>query len=163
MQLLQTSLANVEFINVQVAGVKALTGFITYGLDVKEHRAYLAPLLPLVIQVIVGSLQASDEVQAQDALESLIELAELRPKFFRTAMPVVIENLTNIAQADQLEDGTRRLAVEVLLELCQQADGMVRKFPDVANKLVPLFLNMCTEYEDDPEWSKLDDVCIHCV
>lgn len=157
MQLLQTSLANAEFITVQVAGVKALTGFITYGLDVKEHRAYLAPLLPLVIQVIVGALQASDEVQAQDALESLIELAELRPKFFRQSMPVVIENLTNIAQADQLEDGTRRLAVEVLLELCQQADGMVRKFPDVANKLVPLFLNMCTEYEDDPEWSKLDD------
>lgn len=153
-QLLEASLNGTDHLSCQVAACKAMTGFLSYGLHKKEQRAYLARLIPLEYQVILAALQKGDETRAQEVLESLIEVAEYRPKLYRNYMPETIEHLTNIAQATELQDGTRRMAVEVLLELCISAEGMVRKFPDVTAKLVPLFLKMTMEYEDDPTWSK---------
>eukprot|EP00040_Diaphanoeca_grandis_P033046 m.201493 g.201493 ORF g.201493 m.201493 type:complete len:1122 (-) comp32797_c1_seq1:134-3499(-) len=155
-QLLQQSLSQQVPIEVQVAACKALTGFTTV-IRTDAQRQYFAPLLQCVIQVIMAACSNNNESSAQSGLESLIELAELEPKFFRSAMPLVIESLTQIGSAKTLDDGTRRLAIEVLLELCEEAAPMVRKYPALVEKLVPLFLEMCMEFEDDEEWSKIDD------
>jgi len=155
-QLLQASLGQQMPIEVQTAACKAFTGFTTV-IKTDQQRQYFAPLLQHVLGVIMNACQNQKESEAQVGLESLIELAEMEPKFFRPAMALVIENLTQVGSAKALRDGTRRLAIEVLLELCEEAAPMVRKYPQLVEKLVPLFLEMCMEYEDDPEWSTIDD------
>ena len=53
--------------------------------------------------------------------------------------------------AADLEDDTRRTAAEIVIELCEGDSGMMRKFPLVVDKFLPIFLQFCTELEDDPE------------
>ena len=86
-----------------------------------------------------------------------MELAEIEPKFLRHNMPAVIEQMYTIAESAALEDGTRRLAIEVLIVICEEAAAMARKFPTLCQKLVPLLINFCTEIEEDDTWSKQDD------
>lgn len=47
-----------------------------------------------------------------------------------------------IGCSEDLEDGTRRLAIELLLVMCEQKAQVMRKSPDVVKKLIPLFMNV---------------------
>lgn len=141
-------------LSTQIAAVKAFIGFIV-EMDSKEHRQYLQPLLPLCFQIVVKACTESEDL-AIDCLTAIIELAEDKPKFFKTHMGDVINTCHEITGADGLEDDTRRMAAEIVMELCEADSGMMRKYPEVVDKFIPVFLQYCTELEDDDDWSKLD-------
>ena len=106
---------------VRAAGAKAFTGFVLI-LDNNEQRAPFVGLTAAVIEAVVQACQ-SDELKAQSTLESLIELAERLPKFFRPSMPILIDRMMAIAKTAELEDGTRRLAIEVLTVIAEEASS----------------------------------------
>lgn len=154
-RLLQERLADAE-IKVRAAAARAFTGFVLI-LESNEKRAPFVNLTAPVLQAIGQACEAEIAPKAQSSLKAIIELAEILPKFFRPSMPMVIERMFNIANEGQLEDGTRRMAIEVLLVLAEEAPSMSRKFPDLVVKLAPLLIQFCAEIEDDPEWSKQDE------
>lgn len=69
-------------------------------------------------------------------------------------MELLIDSMTAIVAESKLEDGTRQLAVEVLITVCTEAAPTARKFPSLCAKLVPQLIQWCGMIEDDDEWSK---------
>jgi hypothetical protein len=52
-----------------------------------------------------------------------------------------------LASNAALDDGCRSLALELVVGLCEQAPGMMRKLPDLVPLIVPVCLKVCrTKY-----------------
>jgi hypothetical protein len=62
---------------------------------------------------------------------------------------------TQVAEAENLEDGTRCQAVEFLLTLAEareKAPGMLRKAPQFVQRLFSCLLTFLLDVEEDQEW-----------
>lgn len=154
--LLQECMTDKTSLETQVAAVRAFIGFII-EMDQKEYRQYLQPMLPACFQVVLGACEDDEnEPKVIECLAAIIELAEDKPKFFKPHMADVIATCHGITAHAELGDDTRRMAAEIVMELCESDSGMMRKFPECANLFIPVFLQFCTDLEDDPEWSKQD-------
>ena len=53
---------------------------------------------------------------------------------------------------EALEDGTRQTCLEVLVTLCENAPGLMRKYPQFAPAIIPVVLDWMSELEDDQDW-----------
>jgi hypothetical protein len=151
-RLIQGALAD-PLLAVKVAGSRAFVSFVV-NLDKRQQAAFV-PLFPALLQVITQAC-AEDELSARDVLTAVVELAEIEPKFMRPNMEVLTQQMMLIAKEGGLEDGTRRLGVEVLVVLSEEAPAMVRKFPGLVQQLIPLLILFCSEIEEDEEWPTQD-------
>ena len=112
-----------------------------------ERRPFL-PLIPLVLNGLQSSLNAGNESEAAEALTALVDLASAAPIFFRDAMPVLSDMMLLIASTVQLEFDTRAHAVELLLTLAERAPALVRRHPNVVQRLVPITFEMLCAVDD---------------
>jgi importin-5 len=63
--------------------------------------------------------------------------------------------MLQVAEAAQLEDGTRHLAVEFVITLAEareRAPGMMRRLPQFVGRLFAVLMQMLLDVEDDPAW-----------
>jgi hypothetical protein len=151
-QLLSTALKD-PVLKVQSAGVKAYVSFVC-NME-PNHQEPFKALAGDMLQVAIVACQQDQEI-AVHVLQCMAEMAEIEPKFLRPVMPNVITQMMAIISAAALENDTRRLAVEVLIAICEEAPAMARKFPALPAQLIPQLIQFCAEIEDDPEWSKQD-------
>ncbi|CAN0320346.1 unnamed protein product, partial [Laminaria digitata] len=98
-----------------------------------------------LFQVLSAVLSAGDELEAQEMLESFVQLADVSPLFFRTNVAPVTEAMLAVGSASQLEFCTRAAAVEVLLSLAERAPAIMRKCSFVAPGLLPLAFSLACE------------------
>lgn len=135
--------------------VKAVGAFIL--LHEKEpaiHKHFSDLLLPLM-QVVVQSIEKSDD---DSALKVLIELAESAPKFLRPQLGPIFQVCIKVVGDTDADDNWRQLALEAMVTLCETAPAMVRKqVPNGVSLLTPLVLEMMCELDDEPDWSLQDD------
>jgi hypothetical protein len=78
------------------------------------------------------------------------QLAEIHPKFVRGSLNTVLETMMTIAEAEQLEESTRKLACEFVVTLCEareQAPGMMRKIPQLNHRLFMCLMNYLLDVE----------------
>ncbi len=101
-------------------------------------------------------LNHKQEDEALDALQILVELADVEPTFLRPHLTTVVNAMLTIANTKQLQDGIRQLGLEFLVTLAEQRAGMVRKVPNFVQNLVPVVLNFMLDIEEDPEWGTHD-------
>lgn len=81
------------------------------------------------------------------------QLAEIHPKFVRSSLSTVLETMMTIAEAEALEESTRKLAAEFVVTLCEareQAPGMMRKIPQLNHRLFMCFMNYLLDVEVRP-------------
>ncbi|VAH44487.1 unnamed protein product [Triticum turgidum subsp. durum] len=112
-------------------------------------------LLPAMMRALTDCLNSSQEASAQEALELLVELAGAEPRFLRRQIADVAGAMLQIAEAAQLEDGTRHLAVEFVITLAEareRAPGMMRRLPQFVGRLFQVLMQMLLDVEDDPAW-----------
>lgn len=149
-QLLVKSLQDPESPDVRLAAVRAVASVLP-NLENKQRSSF-GDALPLMIQVLNGALQATNEGSARNVLEELIDIADSVPSFIKPQAQLVLEAMYRVASTRELEDATRHLAVECLVTLAEKAPVMVRKMPVFTQHIFPLALNMMLEIEDDADW-----------
>jgi len=124
---------------------------------------------------VSAALNARKEEEALEALQILVELADLEPTFLRPHLVTVVNAMLTIANTNQLGDRTltpcsstpnttnvlifstiaiRQLGLEFLVTLAEQRPGMVRKIPNFVQNLVPVVLNFMMDLEE--EWDQED-------
>lgn len=141
---------------VKVAALKAASNFIV-GLEVPQDRDKFQPLVPDMLAVINHALHHGNEATGQEALEKLIEIAENEPRFLKKDLVGVVQNMMAIAEAESLEAGTRQLAAEFLVTLCEAKDkapGMMKRVlgAEFAARLFHLMMVFLLDIEDDEQW-----------
>lgn len=156
--VLRERLASSTSSEVRIAALRAATSFVQ-TLQNPDDRERFQDLLPGMMQTLSLALGSNEESIAQDALEMFIEVAGTEPGFLRRQLVNVVSSMLQIAEADQLEEGTRHLAVEFLITLAEareRAPGMMRKLPQFASRLFAALLKMLLDIEDDRAWHTAD-------
>jgi len=129
------------------------------GKDARDVRERLQVLVPKIMEVISWALNNSEEETAQDVMEHLIEVAEEDPRFFRKQLVDVTNAFLQVANAEQLDEPTRRLAAEFLITLCEareKAPGMMRKLPDFLLNCFNVVMVFLLDIEEDEDWGRAD-------
>ncbi|GBG66984.1 hypothetical protein CBR_g74670 [Chara braunii] len=149
---------------VRIAALRATTNFVQ-TLETAEERDKFQDLLPAMMQTLNLALNAREELAAQEALEMFIEVAGSEPRFLRRHLAEVVAAMLQIAEAAELDEATRHLAVEFLVTLAEareRAPGMMRKLPHFIVRLFSALMSMLLDVDDVPEWytveSEDDDV-----
>ncbi|CAG9464330.1 unnamed protein product [Pedinophyceae sp. YPF-701] len=144
--------------DVAVAALTATCSFITC-LGTPQERDRFQAAVPTMIQILGNTLNAGNELAAQDAMEQLIEVAEEEPRFLRRQLPHTVTAMITIAEAPTLDEATRKLAAEFLVTLCEareKAPGMMRKLPDFLLRLFRCLMTFLLDVDDDPDWYRAD-------
>ncbi|GJP49341.1 hypothetical protein CLOM_g8564 [Closterium sp. NIES-68] len=145
--------------DVRIAALRAAANFVE-ALETPEELTQFQDLLPGMMQTLNLALQSKDEASAQEALEMLIEVAGIEPRYMRKQLTDVIAAMLQIAESTQLEDATRHLAIEFLITLAEareRAPGMMRKVPHLVGRLFAVLMAMLLDIEDTPEWHAAND------
>ncbi|CAG4963657.1 unnamed protein product [Parnassius apollo] len=155
-QMLLSSLQPTESEALRMQAVKAVGAFILLHDKEPAIQKHFGDLLLPLMQVVVQSIEKSDD---DSALKVLIELAESAPKFLRPQLETIFEVGIKVVGDTDAEDNWRQLALEALVTLCETAPAMVRKqVPGAIRRLTPLVLAMMCELDDEPDWAVQDDV-----
>jgi hypothetical protein len=143
---------------VRLAALEATTNYIPIFVQ-PEYRQTLRNLIPSMLDTIATSLDTRNEKNAQNALQMLIDVAELDPGFMKPIVGPVVETMFKISCAKNLEDATRRLALEFLVTLVENKPRMFQSMPRFANTIIDLLLQMMLDIPDISiqEWNKLED------
>ncbi|KAG0582851.1 hypothetical protein M758_3G093200 [Ceratodon purpureus] len=154
----QQNLSGSTSSDVRIAALRATTNFVQ-TLETAQDRERFQDLLPGMLQTLSLALNNHEEATAQEALEMFIEVAGTEPRFLRRQLAEVVGNMLQIAEAAELEEGTRHLAVEFLITLAEareRAPGMMRKLPQFTTRLFAALMKMLLDIEDDPNWYVAD-------
>ena len=138
----------------RLASLRACCCFVE-ALENATDRAKFQDLLPAMLQTLGGALQGNDESSAQEALVMFVDLAGSDPRFVRKHLSHIVDAMMTIAEHDDLEDGTRHLATEFLVTLCEARDrapGMMRKLPNFVPRLFNCLTSFLLDVEDDASW-----------
>jgi importin-4 len=100
---------------VRVAALDAVISLLKHTESDAQRAAFQAQL-PQMFKVLELSL-AADELQAREALESLIELVEDHPTFIRPYVQAVADAMLRIFQHSGFDAETRMLALEFVLQV----------------------------------------------
>ena len=157
--LFQGTLQDNQSKDVRLAALSAASSLVQALSNLDEQLQGLQVLIPAMFGVVSTALNDQDQESARAALEDLISVAEEAPKFFRRSMDPLVNMCFTIADARQLENETRFLAVEMLLTLSEQAPAMMRKQTLFLNNIVPLALQLMLAVEEvDPvAWNSTTD------
>eukprot|EP00898_Chlorokybus_atmophyticus_P005983 jgi/Chlat1/6386/Chrsp44S05759 len=125
-----------------------------------EDPMQLRDLLPAILAALAATLNSRDEASAQEALESLVDVAGQEPQFFKRQAAETIGAMLSIGEATTLEEGTRQLAVEMVVTLAEARDkapGLVRRQQGAVARLFECLMGLLTNVEDDESWHAADD------
>ncbi|CAH0513978.1 unnamed protein product [Peronospora belbahrii] len=142
---------------VQIASLKAASAFLLTLEDKQELLAFAIIVAPMlrIIEVLVN---AGDEIAFREVLSALVQIAEVHPKFFRNSLDDVARAMISVCSSQELDSETRELALEFVIELCENAGGMVRKSQFIVTNVVLLVIRLMCEVEEDETWvQKFDD------
>ncbi|KAL6068524.1 Importin-5 [Balamuthia mandrillaris] len=143
-------------LQVRLSALGASVSFVQL-LDSPQERDEFKDFIPLMFEIVSAGLNAQKEKETLEALQILVELAEVEPTFLRPHLATVINAMLTIANTSQLADAIRQLGLEFLVTLAEQRPGMVRKIPSFVQNLIPVVLNFMLALEDDPEWEESED------
>ena len=158
-KLISGALAPSEGYPVRLAGVRAACALVG-GMEREDERKYgagLRGLLPGMLAVVEGAIRDSLEDEANEALERLVEVAEEQPVFFRGGIEAVAAGMLAIVRGKGMPEATARLALELLVTLCEGRPGMMKKVPGLVGAMLDVQLEWMAGLEDVERWDEFDD------
>nr|CCA16520.1 importinlike protein putative [Albugo laibachii Nc14] len=136
---------------VQISGLKAAASFLLL-LDNQQDLAAFLIVMPSMLRIIENLFKSQEELVLREILSSFIQVAEAHPKFFKSALEQLGNAMLVIMTSQEMSPETRDLALELVVTICENASGTVRKSSQFIQMLLPTTLQLICEVEDDPEW-----------
>ena len=147
-------------LTVSVAALKAVCTMIN-TLDDDESRAGFKTFVPPMIKILEGTLTKavndSDEDLAQEVLKALIDVVQQHPEILRPHIEIVCHAMLVIVNHATFDEETRKLGLEFLLSLAEEAGATVRKIPALVDHVLSLGLRFLSPFEEDASWVNRDD------
>ena len=145
---------------VHVSGMRAISSYLGMCDTLKELKP-LQAMLPAMLAALGTALQ-TDEANARAMLDSLIEIAGLHAKFFKPQLKELAgAMLEHVTMNKNLEPATRRLGLELLVEMAERGPGMIKKTQGLIQQLVAVSFAMMVESVDAAvdfdTWIKWED------
>jgi len=81
---------------VRLAALRATTNFIL-TLEGDKSCDVFQNLLPSMLETLTGALTGGQEVEAQEVLEALIEVADMHPRFLRKQLESVLNTMVQVS------------------------------------------------------------------
>jgi importin-5 len=131
--LFASALAHPTSPDVRIAALGAAVNLVQC-LSTNSDQDKMQDLLPAMMRALTDCLNSGQEASAQEALELLVELAGSESRFLRRQIADVEGAMLQVAEAAQLEDGTRHLAVEFVITLAEareRAPGLMRRLLEI--------------------------------
>jgi len=146
--------------NVHVSGFRAISSYLSMCDTPKELKP-LQAMLPAMLAAVGTSLQ-TDEANARSLLDTMIEIASMNPRFFKPQLKeIAAAMLEHVAMNKNLEASTRRLALELLVEVAERGPGMIKKVDGLIQQLVAVSFALMVESVDAAvdfdAWVKWED------
>ena len=144
---------------VQTKALTALGGILANAQKPSDRDGF-ATLAPIASNVVSSLIQRRCDAEVCDALEILIDICELQPRFFKGNLNNVVLQMTAIASSKALDDGARQLALEFLTTMAESASSMVRKLNNAdgtfTRETIPVVMAFILEFDDMTmtEWLK---------
>ncbi|CAI5746446.1 unnamed protein product [Peronospora destructor] len=148
---------------VAVNAVRAL-GMLLLNLDTLDQiprPELLVSVVPLVLETLHSLLVTRQFEQVMEVLEVLIEVAEPHAAFFKSSLRNFVETMVQIADAprdenneNEMPDGCRQLAMELLVSLAEQAPARCRRLAKnmFVQTVYPVAFKMMLELHDIETW-----------
>ncbi|EKF33306.1 hypothetical protein MOQ_002831 [Trypanosoma cruzi marinkellei] len=105
-----------------------------------------AQLVPLMLQVVQDSLNASNWDDAEQLTGKLADGVAHAPGLFAGHTSALLHGLMEVASAPSVASGARHMAIETLLTYCESEPKTVRKVPNFSTS----FLQLLFEYTLNP-------------
>ena len=116
---------------------------IASKLSAKFWKPFQAGFGKPMLKVIKTVCDSGNEDEVRNCLESLIEVTEDEPLFFKPILGESVQLCFEIAAArDNLEDGTRQLAFEFIVSFAEKKPNMCLKLPN----FVPMAVRTCMQF-----------------
>jgi len=141
-------------LEVRLSALGAVVSFVQL-LDSPQEKAQFSDFVPMMFETLSATLNANKEQAGLEALQILVDLADIEPTFLRSHLEMVINAMLTIANTSQLNEAMRQLSLEFLVTLAEQKPGMVRKISTFPANIIPVVLNFMLELDD--EWDQEDD------
>ena len=143
-------------LSVRTAAVKATSSFILAHADektiIKQLQECIAPIIQLVASTILMEADHCDQ-----ALSSLVELAEKTPQLLRPHFDPLIQFCIMGISDKNVPESRRHLALEIIISMSEAAPATVRKRgSQYLNQIVSHLLLMMADIEEDEEWANAD-------
>lgn len=106
----------------------------------------LAQLVPLMLQVVQESLNASNWSDAEQLTAKLADGVAHATSLFDNHTGALLQGLMGVASAPSVAPGARHMAIETLLTYCESEPKTVRKVPNFSTS----FLELLFEYTLNP-------------
>ncbi|OIT34177.1 hypothetical protein A4A49_19073 [Nicotiana attenuata] len=145
----------------RIAGMTAAISFIQFQcVSNSNQKERFQELLPALLRRLTDTLSNSDEeVAAHDVLILFMEFARDEPRFLRRQLMDLVSTMFEIAEDERLKEGTRNLAVGILITLVQtrkRAPGMIKRLPLFISRCFALLLKLLLDVKDDPAWHSVE-------
>jgi hypothetical protein len=147
-------------LTISVAALKAVCTMIN-SLEDEGSRAGFKAFVPPMIKILEGTLSKAatdgDEDAAQEVLKALIDVVQQHPEILRPHIEIVCHAMLVIVNHTTFDEETRKLGLEFLLSLAEEAGATVRKIPALVDHVLSLGLRFLSSFEEDEAWVNQDD------
>eukprot|EP00123_Amoebidium_parasiticum_P010033 comp19850_c0_seq1/m.23938 comp19850_c0_seq1/g.23938 ORF comp19850_c0_seq1/g.23938 comp19850_c0_seq1/m.23938 type:complete len:1095 (-) comp19850_c0_seq1:379-3663(-) len=143
-----------------LAGLDALVALLISLETFKDQKPF-ADVVPDAVGMtaMYAAGGAAAEAHTSQAAKLLVDLMATAPKLFDGVPGDIVMLAVTHAGNTHTEEDIRKSFTELAVSMCEQRSAVMRKVPNVAGLLCPLFMGMMAEIEDDSieEWSQLDE------
>lgn len=151
-----------DSIAVRIAAMEAFASF--FRSISKSQHANFYPLLSPIMSVLPPLKNPDNADNLSKGFMTLIDLAEVSPRFFRQHFSEVVQFSMGVIQDAELGDQARQNALELMATFADNSPNMCKRDPQYTQQMVTQCLSMMTDIGmDDPdavEWNESDDVCL---
>lgn len=162
MILLDSSLwaGQLILLQVRIAAMEAFAAFFR-SIPKKSYPKFFS-LAPDLLNILPPLKESSDGDGLSSAFVSLIELAEICPKMFKSMFNHLLKFSVSVVADKELGDQVRQNALELMATFSDSAPNTCKKDPEFAQDMVTQCLSLMTDVgiddDDAEEWNESEDV-----
>ena len=151
-------------IDVKVSTLNCVTQFL---INITDENTLLkfSCLTDLMLKTLVETLKHENEQKIKDiaeskgkaALETIIEIIDQHPKFWKGKTDDIIIIVNEISKVKIFQNQIRECALELVYSLAKSTPSTIKKSPKFKNIFIPLLFNLMLEVDsenDEKKWEK---------
>ena len=145
---------------VRLSAIDAFTAFF-HSITKKTQPKYYS-LVPEILNILPPLKESGDTENLSRAFLSLIELAEICPKMFKTLFSNLVKFSVSVIQDKELGDTTRQNGLELMATFAEWSPAMCKKDSSYTSDMVTQCLSLMTDIgvddDDATEWNASEDL-----
>ena len=143
-------------IQVKVSSIKSFCGFLKNLNDDKlleEFSELIENLLNCTLSIL-----GNDEFSDKEILESLNNLTDFYPKFWKSKIEILIEVTVKISKEKKLSNNTRSSSLELIYSLSKIMPSKIRKSNNFINLFIPELFELIKEIDNENDINKWEKI-----